>query len=203
MRGLVAHLIANPPPGMRYFVVSGAVLIGLYMVLLPLDGTLQHAGTSAFVLANVVYLYGLMWWNMPSVRERLKPEGNSATFAGVATCFSLIATVFLVQDPIWVQRFFSGMMLLRLAMFGFALAFDPDWLRQLPWQARYWDTGRENAARWEVVGAAMLLLLNEAAIAFGTLDQWIGMRVLAPAVVYAIKWWTICLTHPYEDEDGA
>ncbi|MEM9343822.1 MAG: hypothetical protein AAGA87_12325 [Pseudomonadota bacterium] len=184
---------------MRYFIVTGAILVGLYMALRPFDEAFQQAGMSAFVLANVLYMSGSMWWNLPSLRDR--SSSVAAITNAVTLSFAVIAGLFLMCDPLWIQRLFSAYLAFRAGIFAFALFCDPEWLGDLPWHARYWDSGRENAARWEIVGAVMMLLLNEVAIAYGTLDQWMVVRVVSPALVYALKWWTICLTHPFENED--
>lgn len=201
MRGLIS-LLSIPPPNMRYFAITGAVLIGLYLVLLPFDGALQRMGTSAFVLSNVLFMFGLMWWNMPGIRARVERVGLTTVGIGLGVCFSALSVVFLLEDPIWIQRFISLIFVLRVLVFAYSLCFEPPFLGELPWHAKYWDVGRENAARWEIVGCLMLLLLLEIAVAYGSLDQWMGVRVAAPAFVHALKWWTICVTHPYEDGDG-
>ena len=81
MRGVIS-LLSIPPPNMRYFAITGAVLIGLYLVLLPFDGALQRMGTSAFVLSNVLFMFGLMWWHMPGIRARVERVGMTTVGIG-------------------------------------------------------------------------------------------------------------------------
>lgn len=203
MRRLVI-LLSMPPPNMRWFAVSGAILIGSYLALRPFADVLDRFGINYFVLANVIFLAGLTFRNLPSAAKTAQTLGVRDWVLGFAVGTTLIgAAIFLLlDDPIWPQRLWTVLPAFRIASLGFGAFFRPGYLGEIPWLGRSLTTGRINAARWDIVGCLMLIMINETAIMYGTLDDWIIARVLAHPAVYALIWWTIIASHPLDDDAG-
>ena len=197
MRRLLA-LLSVPPPGLRPFIVMPAALVFGFTFLSAFETRLADAGLSPFVLA-VVLAMGVNWaWQFQGRDswQRLEPALRQVV-AGLV--LAILAVLLFVHEPLWCQRVFTivgGMKALFLAHAlwrcpeDFALLGGP---REGPeWFAQSW-------ARWKLVSILMIVLMNEAAIRYGTQADWIVVWSVAPLTAYCLMHWTIVAT--WDDEE--
>ena len=201
MRGLYSlyALISTPPPNMGWFVLPGIVLVGSYLALSPFDAALTAAGVPAFILSVVLMHVALTGRAIPALREAALTSPKSLKIA-LGAHIVLIGAMLLSADPLFCQRVWTATVCLRIIMLASGLTLDRSMLKHMHWVGRGFDTGQNNAARWAIAGAFMLILINEATIAHGTPEQWILVRALSQPLVHALVYWTILATHPYDDE---
>ena len=183
-------LLSVPPPAIRDFIVAPAVLVFSYYALTWIEPSLAALGLSAFVWAVVFSLGAVAAWRYPVAKEGvdLDPLGVGILVGLVVTS---LGTLLYVNDPLWCQRFFTVVLLLKAGFLTHAL-----------WRARE-DIGlfggplegpaplAEIWGRWKLVSIVALILVNETAIRFGTLEDWIVTWSVAPVVVYCLMHWTI------------
>lgn len=193
-------LLSVPPPGLRNFVVFPAVLVFAYTVLLAMEPALNALGLSAFVLAVVFALFAGMAWQAPVVVASTDMDRFTLMiFAGLN--LAILAVLAFGQDPLLCQRFFTIVLILRVIFLA-----QPYW--QAPEDLALMGGPRSGSQclmqiwrQWKLISLVMLLLVNETAIKFGTLTEWIIVWSVAPVVAYCLMYWTIMAT--WDDEADA
>lgn len=64
-----------------------------------------------------------------------------------------------------------------------------------------WNEGKRNAANWHVARLVALMVGNEAVARTGTPTDWVIAMSIGPILLHYLMYWTIIVTHPYEDSD--
>lgn len=191
-------LIASPPGNLRPFIRFPAALVFSYTALLQGEAYLSGIGVSPFVLSVVIAMGFVAGMNAPG-QVRAGLHDAEVARSAYAIFLGILGVLLVVHDPLWCQRVFTVFAASKALFILHALWRAPGDLPRLggPVDGPAWFAG--SWARWKVVSLVMLVLINETAIRYGTLTEWIIVWSVTPVVVYCLMCWTIVATW---DEDG-
>ena len=191
-------LLSVPPPGLRKLIVLPAVLVFSYTVLLSMTPELDRLGLSAFVLAVVFTLFAELSWRIPVVIAQI---GNLKTAYGYGINLCFLAVLLYVNDPLWCQRYFTAALGFKVVCLGLALWRTPDQLADWGGIREGPDWLKDSWARWYIVSSVAVILVNETAIRYATLTEWIIVWAVSPVIAHCLMHWTILAT--WGDETDA
>lgn len=178
-----------------------AVLVLSYTVLraVPMPPVLPES--APFVLSVVLTLGVNALSNIRQQSQR--PDMQRDVLIATGVVYGLILLVLLIrQDPLWCQRVFTLLPALKALWIGYALWRAPEDLRKL--------SGLDDSpagymmlwGRWKLVSLLFLVLLNEAAIRYGTLEEWIILWAVAPAAVFCLSLWILMVLWVPDEDEG-
>lgn len=189
MKRLV-ELFSISPPGSREFLLLPVVLVISYMAFLHIGAELAALSLSPFVLSVVLtQAVGAIWLG----QLRLRRCHDASRTPQVFSIVTLVGLAFLLaaQDPVWCQRFVSLVIAVRAAYLARALyrgetdLSDHGGPRSAPASfTRHWG-------QWKLYAFLALFAVNELAIAFASLTEWIIISAFAPMIAYCVLQWSM------------
>jgi hypothetical protein len=196
-------LLSVPPPGLRNFIVSPAVLVFSYYVLTWIEPSVSALGLSPFVLAFVFAMGAVAAWTIP-VRMAQSEVGGGTYLIVVMLLAAILALLLYVHDPLICQRFLTVILALRIVFLVHALWRAPEDIPRMGGPTEGSASFADIWGRWKIVSFLALIFVNEAAIRHGSLEDWIIAWSIAPVVIYCLTYWTMVAEwwgSPDADED--
>lgn len=194
MRQFMNLITAMPP-------VPAASLIPAIALLVVFSGmtvlNLEIFGFTPFIAAIFVMYIVLFAMNLRPTKRQTSPTHLWVSYS-IVLCIPL--SVLIIGDPHYGQRLYSVGSLIFASLLFVGIKFDRDYLQYLRWIGRSFETGQENAAKIAILGQFMIILLNETAIRYASLTEWISIRAVLPLLVSYLVWVTILATHPFDEE---
>jgi len=147
-------------------------------------------GLSPFVFAFVLSVAVSWFWKMQNIVRNMQVE-RDVRLISFFIIFTPLAVLIFVNDPLWCQRFLSVTLGINAIFLAHGLWRSPQSLQNLSgmndgpnWFIKLW-------ARWRLASLLLLILVNESAISYATLTEWIIMWSMAPVIVYCLMFWSI------------
>ncbi len=182
-------------PSMRAETLVPLVLMLILWIALNAAGVPEDR---VFVLVLVLAQAYAVWRSLPVAARHMRGGTRTRVAWPVVAVLMLAALQLVVAAPIFSQRLLSAACLFVLLVMVLGLR------REKQIMDRVMTTVGEgkpvSLLRVNAVFALVVLCVNEALIASGSLTVWMVAMMLAALVVHAAYWFTVLLLMPREDK---
>ena len=199
------YFLQNPPDGITFLVTSWALFAAVYLLILPFEAGLAAMGMHPLAVSAAIWIGMNAWRALPKLALRWLEDDRQVRILHMAVGLSMVlAALFLFSgDPVWVQRLWTVLFGVRVAAMAWGFFVDEGLLGELRWHAQFWERGRLNAARGELLRYLSLIVVNEAAIRFASETEWVLIWAVACVAIPVLTWWTTLATHPWDENQEA
>ncbi|SHH92118.1 hypothetical protein [Marivita hallyeonensis] len=179
----------------------GMSTLAAYTLLAPYYAAFTEIGLILPVLCALfgyVFVVGL---NVPATVERLERENGKVTGPrAFAVPFILCSVAIFAPSLEWAQHAIS-LLLAGVAMVFAIFTIGGPSNSKSELFGEGWDEGKRNAANWHVARLVALIVGNELVSRTGTPTDWVIAMCLGPIALHYLMYWTIIVTHPYENRN--
>lgn len=195
-------LLTTPIPVPWAQLTKSVTLILAFAAILPFAVPLATVSLSPLKLALLATIVVSGHRNLAPTLRQFNRDELTPTVIGTLVLMVLTVSSVIVLAPSdgWLQHAISLGWVLYGGLFALILWLDRPLLGKFNWLAQHWPVGQENAARWMILRYFGMATANEFAIAHFSTTEWLVCVAALPIVFYALYYWSVLATHPYEDD---
>lgn len=194
-------LLTMRVPVPRQLLLRGAVIVLAYAATAPYAETLVQLGLTPIKAAVALGLLASILWTAASalaeISRLLEPGAERQMY--LVWGVPLLATLLMPSD-LWLAYAVAASYAIYGGFIWVMWKMDPATYEQLNWINLSRPKEAQNIMTWKIwrhvwSGVAFLALARHA-----TPLEWALGSVAIPVVFHYLFWWTVCATHPSEDE---
>ncbi|TDT76804.1 hypothetical protein BDE40_0076 [Litoreibacter halocynthiae] len=193
-------LLTTPIPVPWSLLIRGAVIVLAYTLARPIAPLI---GIDAVNFAALAGLITTVFRNLEStlMKQEIDPSVD-AMFVGSFVAITIGASAVLLYVPAALLPYVMSAGVATMgAIYSAVLLWDRPLLDRMGWTVEHWGVeGQANYVRWMILRCFGLAAATAYAAAYGTRPEWIVAHAALPIAFYALFYWTIIATHPYEDD---
>ena len=194
-------LLTSRVPVPTNTMLFGIATLAAYTLLAPNYAAFTEAGLILPVLCAVFGYVVVVGLNVPHTVERLARENGKVTGPrAFAVPFVLCSVAIFAPSLAWAQHAISFLLAGAALVFAAFTIGGPSTSKTALF-GEGWDDAKKNAANWHIARLVALIVGNELVARTGTPTDWVIAMCLGPIALHYLMYWTIIVTHPYENRN--